>query len=112
MSARARAYQQQVTGRTGESYVVDGVKFDGVNTGGLIDAKGPGYATFVRDGQFRPWYRGADALVDQARRQLAVANGAPITWHVAEAEAATAMQNLLRQNNITGITVVHTPVVP
>ena len=112
MSARARAYQQQITGRTGQSYIVNGVKFDGVNASGLIDAKEPGYATFVRNGQFHPWYRGADSLVDQARRQVAAANGTPITWHVAEADAATAMRNLLRQNNITGITVVHTPPLP
>jgi filamentous hemagglutinin len=112
MSERAAAYQTQITGRTGESYVVNGVKFDGVGAKGLVDAKGPGYANFVKDGQFQPWFKGKQALLDQAERQIAAANGAPITWHVAEAEAATAIQNLLRSKGIQNITVVHTPPVP
>jgi filamentous hemagglutinin len=112
MSERAAAYQAQITGRTGQSYVVNGVKFDGVGAQGLLDAKGPGYATFVRNGQFRPWFNGAEDLVAQAQRQIAAANGTAITWHVAEAEAATAIQNLLRSRGIQGITVVHTPPVP
>jgi hypothetical protein len=112
MSARARAYQTQVTGRTGEAYVVNGVRFDGVSGGTLLDGKGPGYATFVRNGRFQRFFNGQDALLDQARRQVAAANVAPITWHVAEADAATAMWNLLADNNITGINIVHTPVVP
>lgn len=112
MSARARAYQQQITGRTGQSYFVDGVKFDGVIDDVLIDAKGPGYSSFVRNGQFRSWYRGADDLVDQAQRQLRAANGNPIRWNVAEADAAQAMRNLFADRGITGIDIVHTPVVP
>ncbi len=114
MSARARAYQQQITGRAGESYVVNGVKFDGVNAGGLVDAKGPGYATFVRNGEFRGFFQGQRALLEQARRQVAAANGAPITWHVAEADAVSAIRNLFANAKppITGITVVHTPPVP
>jgi hypothetical protein len=112
MSERAAAYQTQITGRTGESFVVDGVKFDGVGPKGLVDAKGPGYAKFVKDGKFQPWFKGKQALLDQAERQIAAANGTPITWHAAEAEAATAIQNLLRGEGITAITVVHTPPVP
>jgi hypothetical protein len=113
MSARARAYQTQVTGRTGEAYVVNGVRFDGVSGATLLDAKGPGYATFVRNGQFQPWFQGRQSLLAQAESQVAAANGAPITWHVAEADAATAMRNLLSGNPRTAtITVVHTPVVP
>ncbi len=113
MSARARAYQTQITGRTGEAFVVNGVKFDGIDAGTLLEAKGPGYATFVRNGQFQPWFQGRQALITQARNQVAAGNGAPITWHVAEAEAATAMRNLLSGNPRTGtIAVVHTPVVP
>jgi filamentous hemagglutinin len=112
MSARAAAYQTQVTGRTGQAFVVNGVKFDGVAMQGLIDAKGPGYAAFVRNGEFQPWFNGADDLLSQARRQLAAANGTPITWHVAEAEAATAIENLLQSRGVQGVTVVHTPPVP
>jgi hypothetical protein len=44
LSASARAYQKQIRVRVRESYVVNGVKFGGINAGGLIDAKGPGYA--------------------------------------------------------------------
>jgi Restriction endonuclease fold toxin 5 len=112
MSARAAAYQAQITGRPGEAYIVGGVRFDGLDARGLIDAKGPGYATFVRDGEFRSWFTGADDLVAQAQRQLNVAGGQPVTWHVAEAEAATAIRNLLQERGIQGISVVHTPANP
>jgi RHS repeat-associated protein len=55
MSDRARDYQTQITGRTGEVYRVNGVKFDGYNssTKTLLDAKGPGYAKFVENGAFK-----------------------------------------------------------
>jgi filamentous hemagglutinin len=113
MSARAAAYQAQITGRTGQAYVVNGVKFDGYTAAeGLVDANGPGYATFVEDDGFKPFFQGADDLVAQAQRQVGAANGTSITWHVAEPEAATAIQILLRTNGIKGITVVHTPVGP
>jgi filamentous hemagglutinin len=112
MSARAAAYQAQITGRTGQAYVVNGTKFDGLVNGCLTEAKGPGYANFVRNGQFQPWFNGQDALVEQATRQLGAANGAPITWNVAEPEAATAIRNLFNANNINGINVVHPPAVP
>ncbi|MEA1649361.1 Tox-REase-5 domain-containing protein [Nitrospirillum sp. BR 11164] len=112
MSERASSYQAQITGRPGEAYMVDGVKFDGFADGTLLDAKGPGYASFVKDGKFRSFFRGQDSLLDQALRQTRAADGTPITWHVAEPEAATAMRNLLKQNDIEGITVVHTPMNP
>ena len=48
MSARARMYQEAVTGVPSEiGYRVDGVKFDGFKNGTLIDAKGPGYERFL-----------------------------------------------------------------
>ncbi len=112
MSERAAAYQAQITGQGGQAYVVNGVKFDGVNAQSLLEAKGPGYANFVENGQFRPWFEGRQALIDQANAQVAAANGTPIVWNVAEAEAATAMQNLFNGNGITGITIVVTPPVP
>ena len=40
MSARARAYQQQITGRYGQAYIVEGVKFDGVAAGFLSTLRG------------------------------------------------------------------------
>jgi hypothetical protein len=112
MSARARAYQQQITGFSGQAYFVDNVKFDGIENGVLVDAKGPGYANFVKNGQFRVWFRGAANVVDQAERQLRVANGVPIRWSFAEADAVTAIRNLFADRGITGIDIIYTPVVP
>lgn len=109
MSARAAAYQAQIAGSSGEAYVLNGVKFDGINGEGLIDAKGPGYARFVVDGQFMPFFLGADSLVAQAQRQLVAAEGRSITWYVAEPEAATAIKNLFRLRGIEGINVVYEP---
>jgi RHS repeat-associated protein len=110
MSGRAAAFQREATGvPNGMGYVVNGVKFDGYQGGSLLDAKGPGYAKFVKNGEFLPWYNGADSLVAQAQRQLAAAGGTPIDWRVAEPEAATAMRNLFANNGITGINVATWP---
>lgn len=112
MSDRARAYQTQITGHTNEAYVVDGVKFDGINDAGtLLDAKGPGYSNFVDSdtGQFSDWWQGKDGFLKQARDQIDAANGNPIEWHFAESDAAAATQSLLRSENINGINVIVTP---
>jgi hypothetical protein len=112
MSPRAAAYQEQITGCScGNVYNVDGVAFDGFGDGTLLDAKGPGYGSFVdrTTGGFHDWYEGADSLAAQAQRQLAAARGTPITWHVAEENAATAMRSLFGGRGITGINVVWTP---
>ena len=111
-SDRAKAYQQQITGRpAGEAFEVNGRRFDGPDPSGcgLLDAKGPGYARGVKNGRFQEWYKGADGLLKEASGQVVAANGAKITWHVAEADAATAIRNLLKDNGISGIDVVHTP---
>jgi RHS repeat-associated protein len=111
MSARAASYQQFVTGADpGQAYLVNGVKFDGFSGGTLLDAKGPGYATFVNSaGEFKPFFNGADSLLDQAGRQIEAAQGVPIQWHVAEPQAASAMRNLLQNAGHDGIDVIHTP---
>jgi hypothetical protein len=41
-------------------YRVNGVKFDGYANGVLQEAKGPGYAQFVRNGEFQPWFLSAE----------------------------------------------------
>lgn len=112
MSDRARAYQRQIRGRSGEAYLLSGVKFDGVSMGSLLDAKGPGYAKFVKDGKFVDWFDGAPELIDQARNQVDAAGGRQIVWHVAEPEAALAMQQLLRSQGITQVKIVYTPPLP
>lgn len=110
MSERAATFQAQITGRSSASvYIVNGVRFDGFSTGVLQEAKGPGYAAFVENGRFRPWFSGSLDLVSQARRQLEAARGTPITWSVAEADAVTAINHLFTSRGITGIDVVHVP---
>jgi hypothetical protein len=110
MKPRAAAYQTQITGNPVEiGYVVDGVKFDGYAGGTLLDAKGPGYARFVRNGEFQPFFEGADDLVLQAQRQLAVARGTPIRWDFAEEEARGATDVLFQRNGISGIDLAFTP---
>jgi RHS repeat-associated protein len=114
MSDRAAAYQMQIAGSApDQAFVVGNVRFDGYNGTSLLEAKGPGYAQFVgSNGQFEPWFEGSQKLVDQARSQLSVANGAPIEWHIAEPEAFTAIQKLFGASNITGINLVRTPARP
>lgn len=111
MSARAAAYQAQITGQgAARSFLVNGVKFDGRLGSVLLEAKGPGYAWAIRGGQFRPWYEGAKGLVSQAMRQVQAAGGTRIRWHVAEKPAAEAIRNLFKTHGIKGIKVIHTPV--
>jgi hypothetical protein len=111
MSPRAAAYQSRITGRpTTQAYAVGGVKFDGFDGGALLEAKGPGYATFVRNGDFQPFFEGRQELLDQASRQLnAPGRSHSIIWHVAEPEAAAAMRKLLQDNGYGAIRVKHTP---
>jgi hypothetical protein len=63
MSTRAANFQERITGHpASESYIANGVRFDGeVDNGSeLIDAKGPGYDTFVdkKTGDVVDWFWG------------------------------------------------------
>jgi hypothetical protein len=116
MSARAARYQEQVTGRpANQSFETNGVRFDGYKEGRLqnvlIDAKGPGYQSFVEKigDTFRAWFSGQDALVSQANRQIRAAQGRAIEWHVAEPRAALAIRELLGRNGLSEIRVINTP---
>jgi hypothetical protein len=121
MKPRARRYQEQITGHPAdEAYWVGGmstkeggVKFDGFKDGVLLEAKGPGYANFFKDLEPKKWFRhsGATGLIEQARRQLEKVSGTGIRieWHVAEPDAAAAMERLLRGARLREIKVVHTP---
>ena len=108
MSNRAANYQEQITGRpANQSYVVNGVKFDGYDGQALLDAKGPGYANLLAPPN-ASWSTAASGLLNQAEAQVAAANGTPIVWHVAEPEAASAIRSLFSDNGISGIRVINT----
>jgi len=111
MSARAAAYQEQITGvSAGDGYLVGGVKFDGYDGGQLIDAKGPGYGKFVgANDEFYNWFRGSRALAAQAEQQLEAAGGTPITWYIAESRADFAIQQALADHGVYGINFVYAP---
>jgi hypothetical protein len=109
MSARAAAYQVQVTGHDiAQGYIVNGIKFDTFANGTLVDAKSY-YSQFVSNGEFMPWFNGQAEFINQAQRQLAVAAGTPVQWVFAEPQTAAAVSNLLRNNNIVGIDIVVRP---
>ncbi|WNZ59117.1 Tox-REase-5 domain-containing protein [Myxococcus sp. MxC21-1] len=121
MSARARRYQEQITGHSAdEAYWVGGVgknsggvKFDGFEDGVLLEAKGPGYANkFLDNLKPKVWFEssGARALVEQAQRQLAKAPpDVSLRWHIAEQKTAEAIRELFRANGVEGIEVIFTP---
>ncbi|WNG31900.1 hypothetical protein F0U62_35860 [Cystobacter fuscus] len=120
-SMSARAYQEQITGHSaddaywvgGMSTNAGGVRFDGFKDGVLLEAKGPGYANkFFDTLEPKAWFKntGAQALVDQARRQLAAVRGKGISirWHIAEEKTAEAIRLLFQRSRVVGIEVVYT----
>jgi hypothetical protein len=115
MSDAARAYQEYITGHSSDvGYVVDDgagpVKFDTFADGKLVDAKGENYDHFVdENGEFEPWFRGADEMLKAAERQTRVSGGYPITWYVAEETATNAIQQLLDRNGYGEIDVAWKP---
>ncbi|HZI14634.1 MAG TPA: Tox-REase-5 domain-containing protein [Myxococcus sp.] len=122
-SARAQAYQKQISGRPyEEAYWVGGVgrnsggtSFDGFKDSVLLEAKGPGYAEFFENTlEPKHWFRNsgkAQGLVDQALRQRKWIEGLDfrIEWHVAEKHAADAIRKLFESSGVKGIEVIHTP---
>ncbi|WAS87207.1 MULTISPECIES: restriction endonuclease fold toxin 5 domain-containing protein [unclassified Corallococcus] len=108
MSDRARDYQAQVTGAPkGSAYRVkkgdEEVDFDGydVDENVLLDAKGPGYEQFFGiDLKAKKFFQGANALVEQARRQIEVAGGARVRWVVAEKKFADALRALFNRQSV------------
>ncbi|GHG96511.1 Tox-REase-5 domain-containing protein [Comamonas sp. JC664] len=114
MSPRARRYQEQVSGRPAdEAYWVRNVKFDGFESGVLLEAKGPGYANkFLDNLKPKIWFEGsgARALVEQAQRQLAVTpRGVPLRWCIAEEKTAEAIRLLFQKERVIGIEVIYVP---
>ncbi|AFE03249.1 hypothetical protein COCOR_00068 [Corallococcus coralloides DSM 2259] len=100
MSDRARDYQVQVTGAPkGSAYrlregdtVVDYDGYDLVEDL-LLEAKGPGYAKFIKDDMsLKEFYKGFGKVLEQAERQEAMAQGRRIRWIVAEERFATLLK--------------------
>ncbi len=112
MKPRAAAYQRQITGETGKAYFVKGGKFDGFLDGMLLEVKGPGYASLMKNGEFKKRLRAREKLLKQANDQVEAANGVPIVWHIAESPVAEATRKLLRLEKVKGIKVLTTPAVP
>jgi len=99
-SARSQLYEEQVTRVPIEqSYIVNGVEFDGFDGFALIDAKGPGYANPIKGG-WSAEPEGKYGLLNTAQRQVqavrATGTNTPIQWHIAEEETFNDLWN--RQN--------------
>jgi len=107
MSDFSRAYQKQITGQKGMAWVQNGVKFDGMKDGVLLDAKGK-YAQFIdkSTGGFYEWFSGKDSLIAEARRQIDAAEGAKIKWYFAEEESLNVVQDLFMDVEITDIELI------
>ncbi|QLF54716.1 hypothetical protein HW274_11495 [Actinomyces sp. oral taxon 169] len=113
-SARSQLYEEQITRVPIEqSYIVNGVEFDGFDGFALIDAKGPGYAnpikgswsnepksTYKTDPDTGEVKRVKKGLLqigkDQVKAVRATGTDTPIQWHIAEKET---FDELWRQQN-------------
>jgi Restriction endonuclease fold toxin 5 len=117
MSYRSRKFQNKVTkAPAGWVYRVfrNGEKadFDGRDPveGTLLETKGLGYDKhFGVDLKPKRYFKGAKQLVKQAQRQLRVANGVPIRWHVAEPRMVDILRKLFETTGVKGIDAVYTP---
>jgi len=110
MPARARAYQTQITGRTGQVYRIGDVEYDGMVEGVLREAKGPGFVKLIDGSDFQTWFRKRENILRQAKRQAGAAGNVPLEWHVAEPEFKAVLEKLFKDKKIAGIRVIHTPV--
>ena len=109
MSEAAAKFQSSVTGvPANQSFLLNGVKFDGVAGNILLEAKS-GMTNFVnsKTGQFENWFNGSKGLVDQARRQLEAANGANVQWFFEYKSVMQATQTLFKDFGIKGINLVY-----
>ncbi|WP_404367004.1 restriction endonuclease fold toxin 5 domain-containing protein [Corallococcus coralloides] len=115
MSDRARDYQAQVTGASkGSAYRIkvgdEEVDFDGFDPieDLLLEAKGPGYAKFIKDNmELKDFYRGFDKVLGQAVRQSSLAQGKRIRWIIAEKKFADLLRKAFNALELDTIEVVH-----
>lgn len=116
-SERAKRYQEQITGRSGdEVYFIDGVEYDGFRAGVLKEAKGPGYRKFFdEDGDPEYWYEASgefQKLINQARNQEKAARNLSLEWHIAEREMVDILLRHFKSEKIKDIKIIYTPPVP
>ena len=127
-SARSQLYEEQVTRVPIEqSYIVNGVEFDGYDGFALIDAKGPGYAnpikghwsnepksTYKTDpvtGEVKRVKKGLLQIgKDQVKAVRATGTDTPIQWHIAEKETFNELFNRQKSGEFPAeIELIHTP---
>ncbi|WP_375771752.1 Tox-REase-5 domain-containing protein [Archangium gephyra] len=116
MSEQARDYQAQVTGAPkGWCYKIcrDGtcVEYDGYEpkTGTLLEAKAREYDKWFDEELEARWgYKGLDKLVRQARRQLQLAGGLPLRWHVAEPRMVAILRKAFDDVGLQSLDIVYT----
>jgi hypothetical protein len=90
-------YQEQISGRPADwAYEVAGVQFDGYTDGVLLEAKGLGYESFIKNGELLPFFDARRRTIIQASRQSEVADGRPVVWSVANLSTTQAIRRLLR----------------
>ena len=120
MSEDSRSYQSQVTGapqgwvyrvwRNGEKADFDGYS---LSEGVLQDGKAFNYAKhFDKNLDPKRYFKGANKLLETARRQSRVAKGVPIRWYVAEEEMVAILKRMLEKDGLLGIEVVYKEAVP
>ena len=127
-AACTQRYEEQVTRVPIEqSYIVNGVEFDGYDGFALIDAKGPGYAnpikgqwsnepksTYKTDPVTGEVKRIKKGLIDTGKEQVkavrATGTDTPIQWHIAEKETFDELFNRQKSGEFPAeIELIHTP---
>jgi hypothetical protein len=120
MSEQARTYQAQVTGAPKRwCYKVcrgtDCAEYDGFDpkTGTLLEAKALEYQKWFDKNLDPQWnYQGLRGLLEQAERQLRVARGLRLRWHVAEERMVSVLRKHFDDAGFEAIEVVYTPPLP
>ena len=111
-AARAQRYEEQITRVPIEqSYIVNGVDFDGYDGFALIDAKDPGYAFRIKSGWSDEPYTTPErysetkgkmikekkGLIDIGKEQVeavrSTGTNTPIQWHIAEKDTFDTLRD-------------------
>lgn len=103
----AKQYQLEASGDAALSFNKNGVSFDNIANGKLIDRKFGHSSVFDSAGNVANSAR-ADSLVEQARRQLNAAGGNPVRWEISSVGGTNGIKRLFRDRGIN-IEVVHVP---